>query len=107
MVEFIKSLFKKNYESLTGSEFKEMYKKTPGSVLVDVRTPGEFTGGAIRGARNIDVMSPSFRRTIENLDKTKTYFLYCKSGMRSGSACSKMSKLGFKVYNLSGGIHAW
>ena len=107
MIKLLKNLFKKNYETLDGKTFREKHKSTTGSVLIDVRTPGEFRNGAIRGARNIDVMSPGFVGTIKDLDKGKTYFIYCRSGARSGSACSRMSKMGFKVYNLSGGISAW
>ena len=39
------------------------------------------------------------------MNKDKTYFVYCRSGNRSGQACKLMGDLGFKnLYNLSGGI---
>jgi len=107
MLDAIKNLFKKNYVSLNGNSFKEKFKSIPKAVLIDVRTPGEFSRGAIRGARNINYMSPDFISRVKDLDKTKTYFLYCQSGGRSGRACASMGKLGFSVYNLSGGIYAW
>jgi len=96
----------KEYEDLGGSEFKSRYNEVKG-VLVDVRTPGEFQSGSIRGARNIDFMSASFMERFTQLDKNKEYFLFCRSGARSGQACSILSKQGYKVYNLMGGVGAW
>jgi rhodanese-related sulfurtransferase len=107
MLSILKDLFKKNYESLDGRTFKEKFRADKNAVLIDVRTPAEFSGGSIRGARNINIMSPSFRQNVQNLDKNKSYYLFCRSGARSGSACNQMSKMGFRVYNLSGGIGAW
>jgi rhodanese-related sulfurtransferase len=107
MIGFLKRLFIKNYESLPGNEFKARYRATPGAVLLDVRTPVEFRTTSIRGARNISYHAPDFRKRVSELDKRKEYFVYCLSGSRSGSACSQMSDMGFKVHNLRGGIHAW
>ncbi|MCC7231634.1 MAG: rhodanese-like domain-containing protein, partial [Bacteroidia bacterium] len=57
---------------------------------------------------NINFMGNSFREQINKMDKTKNYYVYCRSGMRSSSACRMMSKLGFKnLVNLSGGILAY
>jgi rhodanese-related sulfurtransferase len=45
---------------------------------------------------------------LEELDKDKTYFVYCLAGGRSAQACGIMKQLGFeKVYNLVGGISQW
>jgi rhodanese-related sulfurtransferase len=101
------SIGTKNYENLRGPEFKEKYNQSKSAVLVDVRTPGEFRSGTVRGARNIDFMSPNFGSQIATLDKSKEYFLLCRSGSRSGQACNLMAKEGFKVYNLAGGIGEW
>ncbi len=66
-----------------------------GVVLIDVRTPEEFSEGHIAGAMNIDVQSPTFDSEIASLDKSVTYALYCRSGNRSGIAAGKMSDAGF------------
>ena len=96
---------KKNYSDINGREFKAKLEETPKPVLIDVRTAGEFKQGAIKGAINIDIMSGNFAQRIAQLDKTKTYLLYCRSGNRSGQACSIMANNGFtNLYNLSGGI---
>ncbi len=53
-------------------------------------------------------MGSSFAQKVAALDKDKTYFVYCRSGNRSGNACEMMSKDGFKnLYNLSGGMMNW
>ena len=98
---------KKSYEDLEGVDFKARYTGNKNGVLIDVRTPGEFRSGTIKGARNIDFMSPAFKEQFKYLDKNKEYFLFCRSGNRSGRACEILSKEGFKVYNLEDGIGAW
>jgi rhodanese-related sulfurtransferase len=93
----------KAFENLSGRDFKEALMKS-GGILVDVRTAGEFASGTIKGARNIDMMSPLFSDSISKLDKNKEYFLFCRSGSRSAQACGTMARQGFKVRNLNGGI---
>ncbi len=80
----------------------------PDFVIIDVRTPEEFADGHIENASNIDFYSDTFRDELDNLDKNKTYFIYCRSGGRSGNALNIMAELDFtEVYNMSGGIIAW
>ena len=95
------------YENLDGYAFKEKWEETEGSELLDVRTPAEYNSGTIKGAKNIDLMSPSFKDQILKLDKSKAYFIVCRSGGRSSQACIWMANEGFKVHNLAGGIGAW
>ncbi len=77
-------------------------------VLLDVRTPGEFSQGHIEGAMNIDVEASTFDSEIAKLDKTKTYAVYCHSGRRSGIATQAMAKMGFThLYNLQNGLSDW
>lgn len=97
----------KNYENLKGKDFKAKFVATHNAVLLDVRTPGEFRSGSIKGARNLDMMSPAFVSKVETLDKNKEYFLFCRSGNRSAQACHYMAKKGFKVYNLAGSPNDW
>ena len=66
-----------------------------GTVIIDVRTPGEFAGGHLEGAVNIDVQSPDFAAQVSQLDPTEDYFIYCRSGNRSGQAISQMSNMCF------------
>ena len=79
-----------------------------GVITLDVRTPGEFMGGYIEGAKNIDFQSGNFENEIAALDKNATYAVYCRSGNRSGQAVKVMHDAGFhSVYNLNGGVIDW
>ena len=112
MLDFIKSLFggkpDTRFGTLTSEEFEQGIRNTPKSMLIDVRHKHEFDGEKIRNAMNLDVRMPNFKEKVSNLDKNKTYFLYCQSGRRSAKACSIMADMGFeKLYHLKGGILAF
>ena len=94
--------------SLNAEAFKTKLTSTPGAVLLDVRTPQEFSEGVIQGAVNIDYRDPSFGKKIAALDKEKPYFLYCLSGKRSSAAAEQMKEAGFKtIYTLTDGYQGW
>jgi rhodanese-related sulfurtransferase len=77
-------------------------------VTLDVRAAGEFMAGHIDGAINIDVEGNTFDAEIANLDKSKTYSVYCQSGRRSQIAVDKMASAGFgSLFNLKNGIADW
>jgi len=78
-------------------------------VLVDVRTPAEYSEGFIEGAINIDYFNQqSFIKQISALDKKEPVYLYCRSGNRSMKAARQLVSLGFEnVYDLAGGYMAW
>lgn len=95
----------KNSTQLSGKDFLNKFSQTQNSVLLDVRTPAEFAAGHINGATNIDFENQTFKTEIGKLDKTVNYFVYCRSGNRSGQAVSIMRELGYKnIYELQGGI---
>lgn len=73
--------------------------------FLDVRTPAEWAEGHVDGAHHLDVMNPGFDAGLASLDKSKTYFVYCRSGNRSGQAASQMQAQGFTARN-AGGIGA-
>lgn len=100
-------LLKKNYKNIDVQEFKQLKKKRD-TVILDVRTRAEQTGGVIDGQRNMNVSDKSFKQNVNKLDKSKTYLVYCRGGFRSAKACKIMGKLGFEhLYNLKGGYQAW
>lgn len=99
---------KKNYENVDALTFNKLMGETANAVLLDVRTSAEFKEISIDGAINMDAMGKEFSQKISELDKNKTYFVYCRSGNRSGNACNLMSEMGFEhLYNLSGGLTKW
>lgn len=95
------------YSSLNGREFKEEYNRRKEAVLIDVRTAGEFASGSIPGAKNLDIMSSDFQKRIAALDRSKDYFIFCRSGSRSATACRLMAEQGFNTYNLREGVGGW
>jgi len=107
-MSFFQSLFgtaTSKYQNVRAGEFMQIAENTPDAVLIDVRTPAEFSGGKLPGAKNIDMFSKDFLNQIDKLDKDKTYLLYCRSGNRSGQACNIMAGRGFtKLYNMAGGV---
>ncbi|MBX7125391.1 MAG: rhodanese-like domain-containing protein [Cyclobacteriaceae bacterium] len=94
--------------SLLGpADFQTALASTPQAVLIDVRTPEEFTGGHIDQAVNIDFKSPGFAEAFSAYDKTTPLFVYCQKGGRSGKAAAQLKEMGFKVTDLQGGFSAW
>ncbi|MBT9395100.1 rhodanese-like domain-containing protein [Hymenobacter sp. NST-14] len=95
------------YQNLTPAQFAEGLRRHP-VTLLDVRRPDEFAGGHLPGAVNIDVTGPDFARRVAALDKTKPTYVYCRSGARSATAATQLTKAGFAdVANLLGGVLDW
>ena len=83
-------------------------QNSPDFVIIDVRTPEEFADGYIENAINIDFHSEAFGNELNELDKNKTYLVYCRSGRRSRNALDIMEELNFReAYNMSDGIDGW
>ena len=77
----------------------------PDVTVVDVRTPAEYAAGHLPGAVNIDIEGGSFEQQVDQLPKDETYFVYCRTGNRSGVATGQMADLGFTdLYDLQGGV---
>ncbi len=93
---------------VTVETFEKMSKKKKKTVILDVRTPEEVAEGHLAGAKNINVQDELFQQNIDQLNKNKTYLLYCRSGKRTAVAGAKMKAAGFKkVYMMDGGITSW
>lgn len=101
--------FSSSIPSISTQELSEkLKKKSKDVVLLDVRTPEEFNAGHISHAINADVRSVDFGKKLRALDKNKTYYVYCRSGMRSQQACKIMTESGFKqAINVKGGFLSW
>lgn len=94
---------------LSQEEWSEQLQQDGNAMVLDVRTPEELEEGFIPNATNIDFyLGQGFLSEIGKLDKAKNYYVYCRSGNRSGQACAIMNSLGFKnTYNLAGGFMNW
>ncbi|WP_223200048.1 rhodanese-like domain-containing protein [Paenibacillus sp. 37] len=96
----------KGLKNLRSDDFRNEMKADSKSLVVDVREPGEYKRGFIKGAVNIP-LSQLKRRLVE-IPKDNTVFLYCQSGMRSKSAAKILSKSGYsKLVQLQGGVNTW
>ena len=94
--------FKKKYESISMAEAK----KLKNVAIIDVRTKAEFDTGSMPGAKNIE-MNGVVLNTEIFLDKEKAYYILCQSGNRSSIVCDNLSKKGYKVVNIVGGMNAY
>lgn len=94
---------------LSQKDWWEGFLKNQDAIILDVRTEEEVASGKIPNSINIDIYKgQGFVYQVEELDKNKTYYVYCRSGARSAQACSIMNQLGFeKTFNLIGGIMQW
>jgi rhodanese-related sulfurtransferase len=99
---------KKTVVNLDSDSFEDSLNNNKDAVLIDVRTHAEHVDVRIPNSRLIDLYTPDFKQKIEELDKTKHYYLYCRSGNRSYHASLAMIQMGFEnVYNLAPGIIGW
>lgn len=100
--------FYKNIKARQADKVISQHEGSRDLVILDVRTPGEFARGYIRGAVNIDFWSQGFVDSVSKLDRKVIYLVYCASGVRSAGAMKKMRQLGFeKIYNMKGGMFSW
>jgi rhodanese-related sulfurtransferase len=74
------------------------------AVIIDVRTAEEYATGHLDGAVNIDVQSPDFGTIISQLPTDGEYFVYCRSGNRSGQAIAQMEASGFSDLTNGGSV---
>ena len=99
--------FSQSVVNVDASKFFELTQSGNG-IILDVRTPQEYSRGHIKDATLIDVSNNQFPSKINLLQKDKPVYVYCLTGSRSRSAASYMVRIGFtKVYNLQSGILDW
>lgn len=102
---------KKEYEDIEPKDAFTLLEKNRNNsdfAVLDVRTPEEYNEGHIENALLLNVKSKDFENELDNLNKDKNYFVYCKSGRRSGKALNLMEKHGFKnINNIVGGFDKW
>lgn len=94
---------------LSQQDWLDQLSNDPNAAILDVRTEDEWNEGIIPGAVNIDIYKgQGFIYEVDQLDKNKNYYVYCKAGGRSAQACAIMNQLGFaNAYNLVGGFMQW
>lgn len=79
-------------------DLDELIKK--GAIIVDVRTPGEFKNGHVKGSINVPLDTLS--KSMNKIPKNKPVITCCASGNRSGMAKRILKSNGYDVYNGGG-----
>ncbi|HCY40012.1 MAG TPA: hypothetical protein DHV48_01425 [Prolixibacteraceae bacterium] len=106
-VVFLLNLSAQVVQNVNALNFKELIA-TENAIILDVRTPQEYSRGNIQGSTLINIADPGFVSRINMLQKDKTILIYCLTGSRSSVAANYMTRLGFKkIYNLQQGIMDW
>ena len=96
-------------ELVSPSEAAQVIDDDPaGLVVLDIRTPEEYSDVRLANAINVDFYDADFADQLDGLDKNDPYVMYCRSGNRSSDAVNTMKALGFvEVYEIDGGIVNW
>jgi rhodanese-related sulfurtransferase len=98
----------KNINPLQADELIKTNKDNTNFVILDVRTPSEYIEGHLKNSVNLDYNAADFKDKVNNLNKNKTYLVYCRTSNRSASAVKIMAELGFKdIFHMTGGIVEW
>jgi rhodanese-related sulfurtransferase len=106
-VFFINCDKKQHVETITTLELKELLA-TKDIQLMDVRTPEEISEGFIKTAVFANYFDDDFKMKASNqLDKSKSVYLYCRSGNRSEKAGVILKEVGFNVIHVLGGFNQW
>lgn len=90
-------------ENVDPETFGEKVEEEPG-IVIDVRTLEEYEEGHLALTdHHFDFLNGDFEAQLSSLDKEETYYLYCRTGNRSGKAAELMAEQGFEnVYNIGG-----
>lgn len=94
---------------LIQNEWASQLDSDDNAIVLDVRTQEEVDEGKIPNAIHIDIhRGQGFIDDVAQLDKSKTFYVYCRAGSRSAQACAVMNQLGFEhTHNLMGGFSEW
>mgnify|MGYP000208561502 FL=1 len=100
--------FQSNYD-ISPKDLNQIFnQQLSENIILDVRTKEECSESKIPGSLNIDYYSENFKDNLDKLNKNLNYYIYCRSGNRSGKTVMILREKGFNnVFNLEGGILAW
>lgn len=88
------------------NEGVELFRSTPGALLLDVRTAQEYAGGHIPGSVNIPLQELERAKSVIPTKDTPV-FVHCLSGARSRQAAAELKHMGYSNVQNIGGISAW
>ncbi len=74
--------------------------------IIDIRNPQSYNNNHMDRAVNIPyeklIANPS-----EYLNPNIRYYIYCQKGLTSGNVCQILTRMGYKVTNITGGYEEW
>lgn len=97
-------LLKRELKNLSYSDFVKAISDDPKAVCLDVRTQEEVEQIRLPNSININYLSTSLADDLETLDKSKNYYVYCRTGRRSLRVCIIMKNAGYNVVNMDVGL---
>jgi len=96
-----------SYRQINMDEAIAMMEAESDYIILDVRTPEEFSEKHIPGAINIANETIGSEEIPELPDKDQLILVYCRSGNRSKQASEKLVALGYTNIIEFGGINDW
>ena len=93
----------------------DLWKKLKGDwrgkdrpTLIDLRSLKEYDKGRLEGARHLDLEGDQFNSKVANLDRKRTYVVYCRDGANSAKVVADWKVKNFrKLYHLKDGWDAY
>ena len=94
--------------NLNADQANAWLREHPETQVLDVRSEGEYEGGALPKAINISFGDEAFDAKVDALDKQKPVLVYCAGGFRSRKAVVKLKELGFEnIQHIHRGYMSW
>lgn len=106
-MSFLDLFRRQSSNKISDKQLKEMLESSNSPLLIDVRTPQEYSGGHIPQSKNIPLQSLEASIKKMGLKLDSPMVVYCQSGMRASEASKILYRLGFKEVYTLGGIGAW
>lgn len=93
------NLLEGNFKQILPDQVRPLLEQ--GATFIDVREPGEYAAGHLKGVKNIPLST--LREHLDEIPKDEPVYLHCRSGQRSYNAVLALQQLGFNnVYNVTG-----
>ncbi len=96
-----------DYKQISQEDAASILETEENYIILDVRTPQEFSSGYIPGAINIANETIGTDEIPQLPDKDQLILVYCRSGNRSKQASAKLAALGYTNIMEFGGINTW
>ncbi|HLT00447.1 MAG TPA: rhodanese-like domain-containing protein [Acholeplasma sp.] len=92
------------YKTVLTNELEQLMRKNDLNII-DVREIDELEEGHIKGVIHMPISK--FAANIKKINKDEMYYVICRTGNRSGEVCQVLSKIGYKVTNVLGGMSTY